>query len=176
MTTFVSVGNARQPFPRLLDALRPLATMLPRPIVVQHGHTPFAASGFEAIAFMGMEEFETRLAAAQLVIIHAGAGSLMHALAARKVPVVMPRQARHGEHVNDHQVELAQALADTDRIALANEAEDLDQAVVTALRRQRERQSLDRAGSTDTVENRMLALVRQVLADCMQHGIKGAGI
>ena len=94
MSTFVSVGNANQPFSRLLEAVAILAEQggLPLPVIVQHGHTPFVSTSCKAIDFMAMEDFSEYVQSAELLIIHAGAGSMIHACQAGKVPVVMPRR------------------------------------------------------------------------------------
>ena len=55
-------------------------------------------------------------------------GSL--ALRAGHRPIVMPRLGHLGEHVDDHQLQLWQALADLDLIAPIGEGRQLDSAVV----------------------------------------------
>ena len=77
------------------------------------------------------------VAGSELLILHAGAGSVIHAVHAGKVPVVMPRRARDGEHVDDHQVEFARELARAGRIVVAEEPADLMRAVRGRARRQR---------------------------------------
>ena len=136
MSTFVSVGNPTQPFRRLLDAVTIIASELPQPVFVQSGSTPFHADGCESEPFLAMGEFENRVARSELLIMHAGAGSVIHAIRAGKVPVVMPRRAPHGEHVDDHQVEFARELARAGRIVVAEEPVDLLRVVREALVRQ----------------------------------------
>ena len=120
MSTFVSVGNARS---RSVDFLRRHGhcPRLPQPVFVQSGNTPFHAEGCESEPFLNMSEFQSRVDRSTLVIMHAGAGSLITAVRAGKVPVVMARGARYGEHVDDHQVEFARELDRTGRIVVANE-------------------------------------------------------
>lgn len=136
MSTFVSVGNATQPFRRLLDGVASVVNELPAPVFVQSGSAPFCAGGCESTPFLTMDEFERRVGESTLLILHAGAGSLITALRCRKVPVVMPRRARFGEHVDDHQVELARAFAREGRIVVADAAADLLAAAREALARQ----------------------------------------
>lgn len=138
MSTFVSVGNATQPFHRLLEAVASLAPTLPQPLVVQHGVTPFCLQACRAIPFLGMEEFEFFIADAELLILHAGAGSVIHALRSGKVPVVVPRRSLYGEHVDDHQVEFACALAETGRVVIVEDLEQLPDAVRRAVELQQE--------------------------------------
>jgi len=133
VSTFVSVGNATQSFSRLLHAVVQMAHTLPQPVIVQHGKTPFESSGCNCIPFMGMEEFEREIKKADLLILHAGAGAILHALSCGKKPVVMPRRSHYNEHVDDHQLEFARALAAADKVILAQEPSDLEKAVVSAL-------------------------------------------
>ena len=136
MSTFVSVGNTTQPFRRLLDGVTAIARELPQPVFVQSGSTLFHAESCESAPFLNMTEFQSRVGRSKLLIMHAGAGSLITAVRAGKVPVVMPRRARYGEHVDDHQVEFARELDRTGRIVVADEPPDLLSAVRDALTRQ----------------------------------------
>ena len=137
MSTFVSLGNALQPFTRLLEGVSLIATQLPQPVVIQHGHTPFRVGACESEPFLGMNEFVEHIHHADLLIMHAGAGSILHAVEAGKVPVVMPRRAAFGEHVNDHQVEFAKALAEAGKVIVANTPDDLAYAAQEAMARQK---------------------------------------
>ena len=98
---------------------------------------------------------------AELVIIHAGAGSVIEALHVGKIPVVMPRRAGYGELVDEHQLELAEALARQRRVVLAMEPENLAEAAREALTRQRVHE--ERHGA----EPRLVALVREALERCV---------
>lgn len=156
--TFVSVGNATQSFGRLLDGVAAIAHELPQPVFVQSGSTPYHADGCEGAPFLAMSEFENRVARSTLLIMHAGAGSMITAVRAGKVPVVMPRRACHGEHVDDHQVEFARELLQAGRIVVAEEPVDLLSAVHEALARQGNTQ---RAGQPPA----MVGMIADVLRD-----------
>ena len=53
MSTFVTIGNSLDPFPRLLDEVSRLAAagLLPPPVVVQCGNTPFVSEHCEVHRF-----------------------------------------------------------------------------------------------------------------------------
>jgi beta-1,4-N-acetylglucosaminyltransferase len=137
VTTFVSVGNATQSFSRLIEAVLKIAPRLPQPLVVQHGNTAFRGVGCIAQPFMEMEAFGQTMAQAELLISHAGAGSVIHAIQTGKIPVVMPRLAKHGEIIDDHQLEFARTLAQSGKIVIAEEPADLLAAVAEAQNRQK---------------------------------------
>ena len=99
------------------------------------------------------------------MILHAGAGSVSHAIRAGKIPVIMPRRAECGEHVNDHQVEFAHALAETGSAVVAEEPEHFEAAIEEALRRQEGLRRQRRSGVPGSAEPRMVALVRAALGE-----------
>ena len=136
MMTFVSVGNATQPFSRLIDAVLKLASNLPQPVLVQRGNTIVPKAGCVVKPFLEIEAFRQFIEQAELLILHAGAGSIIHAIQAGKIPVVMPRLAKYGEHVDDHQVEFARALVQLGRIVVAEEPANLIDAIAEAQKRQ----------------------------------------
>jgi UDP-N-acetylglucosamine transferase subunit ALG13 len=133
MSTFVTVGNANQPFRRLLEAVETNIAHLPKPVFIQHGHTPCVPGDFTAKPFVGMEDFVQLVHHSQLLIMHAGAGAMIHAITAGKRPVVMPRLSAYGEVVNDHQLEFAEAMAGVGKAWLARDTHELKQAIESAL-------------------------------------------
>ena len=133
MSTFVTVGNATQPFDRLLRAISDMTVDLPAPIVVQRGSSTMSHPAWDRRDFVGMDDFERLITESRILIMHAGAGSVIHAVRAGRVPVVMPRRARYSEHVDDHQMEFAQALASTGHVMLAGEPAELRSAVRSVL-------------------------------------------
>ena len=136
VVTFVTVGNAHEPFSRLLNAVETLASerQLPEPILYQVGRNPgFCSKWGDARSFVPLEEFEALIAKSHLIISHAGAGTVMHALACDRRLVVMPRRAIYGEHVDEHQVEFTQALAAVGLVTAAWEPADLGPAVRACL-------------------------------------------
>ena len=133
MSTFVSVGNSTQAFRRLLDAVQQIASRLPQPVFVQYG----ASDGFDcrtcdSAPYISMIEFERRVNDASLLIMHAGAGSVLHAVRSGKVPVVMPRSSALGEIVDEHQQEFAEALGLMGKLVVCNDPAQLLSAVTAA--------------------------------------------
>lgn len=124
----VTVGISDVRFRRLLDSV---AAALPpgTDVLWQVGHNDPAGLPGTARAFVPHAELGHAMEKADLVICHAGVGSALAAFAAGHCPVVVPRRAAHGEHVDDHQVELARAL-DARGLAIAVEADAIDAQVL----------------------------------------------
>jgi beta-1,4-N-acetylglucosaminyltransferase len=136
---FVTVGNAIQGFERLLNAVERLADQGLfgcDQVVVQSGNNPgFQSIHCQVIQFLSLHAFTESIRQANLIICHAGAGTLLHVFKEGKVPVVMPRRKQYGEHIDDHQVELVEALLAESRVVPAFEPEALSTAIVEANRR-----------------------------------------
>ncbi len=122
----VSVGTTKRDFRRLIERL--VSVIPPEAEVLwQTGHTDISGltvdgRNIEGREMVGEAELIDALTKADLVITHAGAGSLALALKAGKVPVFVPRRAEFDEQIDDHQVELAQWAAEN-RLAVTVEAD-----------------------------------------------------
>jgi beta-1,4-N-acetylglucosaminyltransferase len=127
---FVTVGSTQIPFARLIRALDWLPDS--EQLLVQHGPVAAPPGATEARAFMEFPEVVERMQAADVVICHAGAGSILCALRAGHTPIVVPRLERYGETVDDHQLELARALAADGRVIAVENPERLPAAVAEA--------------------------------------------
>jgi UDP-N-acetylglucosamine transferase subunit ALG13 len=132
--------------------------MLSRPVVVQYGYNNFDDASFHCVDFLKMEEFQRQVEAAKFVIIHGGAGSIITALQAGKVPVVMPRKPELGEHVDNHQIEFADELEKMGRIIVAEDTASLADAI-----RRVEEMSCDRG--SNPASNGMVELVRGAIQE-----------
>lgn len=118
----VTVGTNEAAFDRLLRAVEGLGD--DEPIVVQHGSSDVLPANAErCVDFLLFDDLVEEMRRSRVVVTHAGIGSIMSALASGKRPVVVPRLARHGEAVDDHQVPLARRLEGTGLVVVV---EDLD--------------------------------------------------
>lgn len=75
--------------------------------------------------FLPYERIADLMREAEIVVAHAGVGSLFTALGVGKRPVVLPRLRRFGEHVDDHQLMIAKKLAEDDSIILYTLGDDV---------------------------------------------------
>jgi UDP-N-acetylglucosamine--N-acetylmuramyl-(pentapeptide) pyrophosphoryl-undecaprenol N-acetylglucosamine transferase len=120
----VTLGtHERFTFPRLL---RRLVALLPPELDVlwQVGATTVERMPPGARRQVPIAELRTAMREADVVVSHAGVGSALAAMQAGRRAVFVPRRRAHGEHVDDHQVELARELQGR-RLVVAREAEDL---------------------------------------------------
>lgn len=107
---FVTVGTNEAPFDRLLVAL---PSFPGQEVLVQHGASSVRPEGATCVSSLPYEEVVGAMRRADVVITHAGVGSVLTALTAGKRPVIVPRLKRFGEAVDDHQLEFARQMAST---------------------------------------------------------------
>jgi len=142
----VTLGSERFPFARMIDMVRrilPLGT----DVVWQTGHTsvPRDLPG-RVVPWMSFTDMATQMARADVVVTHAGVGSVLAALDQGRVPLVLPRERRLGEHVDDHQsalvsllrhrglaVQLTNSTATSDKILEQMAGACVDRSMVTPI-------------------------------------------
>jgi len=119
---FLSLGTHEQPFSRAIELVEPIA-QAGEEVVVQHGSTPPQAgmAGVRWLPYLDYGGMVDTMVGARGFVCHAGVGSIMTALRHAVTPVVVPREARLDEHVDDHQRQLSDRLAQLGLIVVADE-------------------------------------------------------
>lgn len=105
---FVSVGTHEAPFDRMVRAVYHLE--LDEELVVQRGPSTVRSEKAVEAEYLSFDQVVGYTRQARAVVTHAGVGSVMLSLANGKRPIVMARRQEFGEHVDDHQVELARRM------------------------------------------------------------------
>lgn len=102
--TLVTLGTQHQEFTRLLDYIE--KSDLKGEIIVQAGYTKYESKRMKIFDFISYDEMEKYIDKSDLVITHAGTGSIVMPLKKDKKVIACARLSKFGEHVDDHQVEL----------------------------------------------------------------------
>lgn len=125
----VTVGSSPYGFRRLVDAVH--SAIAPGTHVTwQTGSTFVSDLAISPKANLPGDELFEMMCRADVVVSHAGVGSAITAMRAGHCPVLVPRRSAYGEHVDDHQGQVAAELARTG-LALTCEAADLTADVLT---------------------------------------------
>lgn len=106
----VTLGTYRgYGFPRLV---RRLLEVIPSEAEVlwQTGDTDTRGLGVEAHDAIPDSELRQAIHEADVVVAHAGVGAALTTLETGKCPVLVPRRHARGEHVDDHQIQIASEL------------------------------------------------------------------
>lgn len=103
----VTVGTQEgYDFDRLFDAVVPLLADADE-VLWQTGSQDVSRWGITGRERVPHSELNDAVREADVVIAHSGTGSAITAFENGKFPVLVPRLAKHGEHVDDHQVQIA---------------------------------------------------------------------
>lgn len=111
---FVTVGTHEQPFNRLVkcvDALKKEG-IITEEVVMQTGYSTYEPKFCKWQKLFPYQEMLQLVDKARIVITHGGPSSFIMPLQIGKTPIVVPRRHEFNEHVNDHQVSFAKAVAD----------------------------------------------------------------
>jgi UDP-N-acetylglucosamine--N-acetylmuramyl-(pentapeptide) pyrophosphoryl-undecaprenol N-acetylglucosamine transferase len=117
-------------FRRLLDRIVPLVPP-DADVLWQTGGTDTTGLGIDGRERVPAEEMRTSIRDADVVVAHAGTGIALMALENGKFPILVPRRAKHGEHVDDHQLTIALDLALRD-LCISRDADSLKQRDLVA--------------------------------------------
>lgn len=130
---FVTVGTHYQGFERLIRKMDEIAGKIDDEVVMQIGYTDYEPKNAKWFKFLEKEgDILDLYKKANIIVAHAGAGTLLTALSFGKPLVVVPRLKKFGEHVDDQQLELAEALEKMGRAIAVYNAEDLEEAIKKA--------------------------------------------
>lgn len=101
---FVTLGSQKFQFNRLLKAVDELQT--DEEIFAQTGYSDYKPQNYNYKEFLDREEFAAWEEKADIVITHGGTGAIIGAIKKGKKVIAVPRLAKYGEHVDDHQMQL----------------------------------------------------------------------
>ncbi|ATD54280.1 glycosyltransferase [Clostridium chauvoei] len=109
---FVTVGTHEQDFSRLIKKVDNLIDekKIIEPIFMQIGYTKYIPKNCDYKEMITSEEMIYYTKNSRIIITHGGPGSIFLPFQFNKIPIVVPRQKKYGEHVDDHQVYFTKKL------------------------------------------------------------------
>lgn len=138
---FVTVGTDL-PFNRMVRVVDDWARATGRDdVFAQIGETDWQPTHIAWSKFLQPPEFARRFAEAEVVVGHAGMGTILSALQWEKPILVMPRRASLGEQRNEHQLATAKNLSELGKINVAMDDTEL-RAMLDGLAQLRPREKI----------------------------------
>ena len=109
---FVTVGTHEQPFNRLIEKIDNLVASktITEPVIIQTGFSTYKPKYCKYKRMLSFDEMKAYISKARIVITHGGPSSFIEVLQVGKIPIVVPRMEKYGEHVNNHQVSFAKLI------------------------------------------------------------------
>lgn len=114
---FVTVGTHEQQFNRLVEEVDKLKTdgSIKEDVFIQTGFSTYEPKYCQWSKLISYKEMNNKIEEARIIITHGGPASFIAPLQIGKIPIVVPRQEKYGEHVNDHQLEFAKNVEERNK-------------------------------------------------------------
>ncbi len=124
---FVTVGSQKFPFDRLIKKVDQMAgeKAVTEEVFIQTGACSFIPCFCRHQAFYDRDQFRAMIEGCSILITHGGAGTMVDAVKRRKKTIVVPRLSKYGEHVNDHQLQLAKKFQEMNLVWVCRDLEKL---------------------------------------------------
>ncbi|TDE68817.1 multidrug MFS transporter [Streptococcus sp. KCJ4932] len=109
---FVTVGTHEQPFNRLIKEVDRLVEtgVIKDDVFIQTGYSTYEPKFCKWSSLISFDKMNGLMETSDIIITHGGPATFMSAIANGKKPIVVPRQEKYGEHVNDHQVDFSKQV------------------------------------------------------------------
>jgi len=119
---FVTIGTQKYKFNRIIDYIN--SSNL-KDVIIQCGYTKCECNSkiIESIPFIKKEEIDKYILESDFVISHGGI-TILEILKLGKKILVVPREKRYKEHINDHQFELCEKLEKEGYLLVAKTKEE----------------------------------------------------
>lgn len=128
---FVTVGSQKFQFNRLLKQVDELIGKenIIDEVFAQIGVSDYKPKNYKYKDFMTQDEFNDYISKADIIITHAGTGVIINSIKKEKKVIGIPRLAKFGEHVDDHQIQLIKEFTEMNLISAVYDVEDLNNEI-----------------------------------------------
>lgn len=94
-------------------------------VYAQTGYSDYQPIRYQHSRFMDRCQYADMEAGADIVITHGGTGTIIGAVKLGKKVIAVPRLAKYGEHVDDHQLQIVKRFEDAGIILACYDLADL---------------------------------------------------
>lgn len=129
---FVTLGSQKFQFNRLLKQLDKIVEnkKIEEEIFAQIGYSDYKPQNYKYKEFVDRDEFKELMSKSDIVIAHGGTGAIITAVKQGKKVIAIPRLAKYGEHVDDHQIQLVDEFKELNLIEPVYDEKDLEKAIL----------------------------------------------
>ena len=128
---FVTLGSQKFQFNRLLEEIDSLVEeeVISDKVFAQTGYSDYKPKNYQYKKFLNHDEFAEMEGKADIVVTHGGTGAIIGAVKKGKKVIAVPRKAKYGEHVDDHQIQLIEQFHEMELIYSCNDVQELKTAI-----------------------------------------------
>lgn len=127
----ITLGSQRFQFNRLLIAVDDLIErgVIDEEVFAQTGYSDYQPKHYPYKPFLDREEYAFWENRCSTLITHGGTGAIVGAVKKGKKVIAVPRLAKYGEHVDDHQLEIIHQFGAQNLICGLGDCTELEQAL-----------------------------------------------
>lgn len=127
---FVTIGT-QEPFDRLIAAMDQISLKLAIEVVAQIStSSKLKVKNMKTLDFISPSDFDKLFNEAELIVAHAGMGTIISALVSQKPLIVFAREKKLMEHRSDHQIATAKYLEELGYLIVARDFEELETKIL----------------------------------------------
>lgn len=124
---FITLGSQKFQFNRLLEEVDKLIEqgIITEEVFAQIGYSDYKPKNYKYNKFLDRDEFNEIIKKCDKVITHGGTGAIINAVKNNKKVIAIPRLAKYGEHVDDHQLQIVKKFKEMGVISICNDTKYL---------------------------------------------------
>lgn len=128
---FVTTGTQKFQFDRLLKAIDTEIEngTITEEVFAQTGASMYKPVHYRYQPFLPAEEMQEIRKKSSLIITHAGTNSIIEGIKLGIPVITVPRQKRYKEHVDDHQMEITEAMAKDGMVTAVYDIHEMGAAI-----------------------------------------------
>lgn len=132
---FVILGSQKFQFNRLVKKIDELVSegKIKDKVFAQIGYSDYEPQNYEFKKFLDREEFAEKIEEAAVIITHGGTGAIIGAVKKGKKVIAVPRLAKYGEHVDNHQTQIIDQFKELNLIEECRNLEKLEYDIENAV-------------------------------------------
>jgi UDP-N-acetylglucosamine transferase subunit ALG13 len=128
---FVTIGT-QEPFDRLIETMDRISLKIGIEVIAQVStRSKLKVKNMKTLDFISPTDFDTLFSEAELIIAHAGMGTIISALVNQKPLIVLAREKKLMEHRSDHQIATAKYLEELGYLNVARDVEELESKILS---------------------------------------------
>lgn len=130
----IALGTQKFQLNRLLIQIDELIKegKLKEEVFGQIGNSTYTPINYKYKRFLDKDEFEDKIKECTLLITHSGVGTIVLGLKYNRPIIVYPRLLKYKEHVDDHQIEIADSFTELNYVLQYKEGDCLNNLIDTS--------------------------------------------
>lgn len=128
---FITVGTHEQGLDRLLVEVDKLIEekIINDEVFAQIGYCKYIPKNYKFEKMIGYDEMDEWVKKSDIIITHGGPGSIFHPLKYGKTPIVVPRDPKYNEHVDNHQILFTKRLESEGKVIAVFDIKELKKKI-----------------------------------------------